>query len=36
MGLDPWIEEAPLEEGGHWFERLLSEPGNVSKVLLRP
>lgn len=36
MGLDPWIEEAPLEEGGAWFERLLSEPGNVSKVLLRP
>jgi len=36
MGLDPWIEEAPLEEGGEWFERLLSEPGNVSKVLLRP
>ena len=36
MRLDPWIEEAPLEEGGAWFERLLSEPGNVSKVLLRP
>jgi threonine dehydrogenase-like Zn-dependent dehydrogenase len=36
MGLDPWIEEAPLAEGGAWFERLLSEPGNVSKVLLRP
>ena len=36
MRLDPWIEEAPLEEGGSWFERLLSEPGNVSKVLLRP
>jgi hypothetical protein len=36
MRLDPWIEEAPLEEGGTWFERLLSEPGNVSKVLLRP
>lgn len=36
MGLDPWMVEAPLEEGGAWFERLIAEPGNVSKVLLRP
>lgn len=34
--LDPWIVEAPLAEGGAWFERLLVAPGNVSKVLLRP
>ncbi|MFN3334074.1 MAG: hypothetical protein ACK47M_16315 [Caldilinea sp.] len=34
--LDPWIVEAPLAEGGAWFERLLAAPGNVSKVLLRP
>lgn len=36
MKLDPWIEEAPLQEGGAWFARLLADPGNVSKVLLRP
>jgi 2-desacetyl-2-hydroxyethyl bacteriochlorophyllide A dehydrogenase len=35
--LDPWIIEAPLEEGGAWFERLSSEqPGKTAKVLLRP
>ena len=34
--LDPWIVEAPLAEGGHWFDRLIDAPGNVSKVLLRP
>jgi threonine dehydrogenase-like Zn-dependent dehydrogenase len=34
--LDPWIVEAPLEEGGRWFDRLLEEPGNVAKVLLIP
>jgi threonine dehydrogenase-like Zn-dependent dehydrogenase len=34
--LDPWIVEAPLEDGGRWFERLLEEPGNVAKVLLIP
>ncbi len=34
--LDPWIVEAPLEQGGAWFERLLNAPGNVSKVLLVP
>lgn len=36
ISLDPWIVEAPLEEGGAWFERLLAAPGNVSKVLLVP
>jgi threonine dehydrogenase-like Zn-dependent dehydrogenase len=34
--LDPWIIEAPLAEGGTWFDRLLEEPGNVAKVLLIP
>lgn len=36
LRLDPWIVEAPLEDGGQWFERLLSAPGNVAKVLLIP
>jgi threonine dehydrogenase-like Zn-dependent dehydrogenase len=36
LRLDPWIVESPLETGGDWFERLLSSPGNVSKVLLVP
>jgi len=34
--LDPWIVEAPLAEGGDWFQRLIKSPGNVSKVLLVP
>lgn len=34
--LDPWIVEAPLSEGGAWFERLIEAPGEVSKVLLQP
>ena len=34
--LDPWIVEAPLAEGGAWFDRLIDAPGGVSKVLLRP
>ena len=34
--LDPWIAEAPLGEGGRWFERLIEAPGDVSKVLLVP
>jgi threonine dehydrogenase-like Zn-dependent dehydrogenase len=34
--LAPWIVQAPLEEGGMWFERLLNAPGNVAKVLLVP
>lgn len=36
IGLGSWIIEAPLEEGGQWFERLIDKPGNVSKVLLVP
>lgn len=34
--LDPWIVEAPLAEGGKWFDRLIDAPGNVAKVLLVP
>jgi threonine dehydrogenase-like Zn-dependent dehydrogenase len=34
--LDPWIIEAPLADGGHWFDRLIDAPGAVSKVLLVP
>jgi threonine dehydrogenase-like Zn-dependent dehydrogenase len=34
--LDPWIIEAPLAEGGHWFDRLVDAPGDVAKVLLVP
>lgn len=33
--LQPWLVEAPLEEGQFWFEKLANEPGNVAKVLLR-
>ena len=36
LRLDPWIVEAPLEEGGKWFDRLVDAPGDVSKVLLIP
>ena len=34
--LDPWIVEAPLAEGGPWFDRLIDAPGDVAKVLLVP
>jgi hypothetical protein len=34
--LDPCIIEAPLAEGGHWFDRLVDAPGDVAKVLLVP
>lgn len=36
LRLDPWIVEAPMTEGGAWFERLINSPGAVSKVLLVP
>ncbi len=36
MRLDPWIVEAPLAEGGRWFDRLIDAPGNVAKVFLIP
>ncbi|OGV64455.1 MAG: hypothetical protein A3K19_21235 [Lentisphaerae bacterium RIFOXYB12_FULL_65_16] len=34
--LAPWIVEAPLADGGQWFERLCATPGGVAKVLLVP
>ena len=34
MGLEPWVVEAPLADGGHWFDRLIEAPGDVAKVLL--
>lgn len=34
--LAPWIVEAPLEDGGKWFDRLIDRPGDVAKVLLVP
>jgi threonine dehydrogenase-like Zn-dependent dehydrogenase len=34
--LDPWVVEAPLADGGLWFERLLGESKDVAKVLLVP
>jgi threonine dehydrogenase-like Zn-dependent dehydrogenase len=36
MQLDPWIIEAPLADGGGWFDRLIDAPGDVAKVLLIP
>ncbi len=36
LRLDPWIVEAPLAEGGRWFDRLIDAPGDVAKVLLVP
>ncbi len=36
LRLDPWIVEAPLADGGSWFERLIDAPGAVAKVLLTP
>lgn len=36
ISLDPWIIEAPLEQGGAWFSRLIDAPGAVAKVLLIP
>ena len=32
--IDPWLLKAPLAEGGACFERLLSNPGPVAKILL--
>ncbi|HMN28224.1 MAG TPA: zinc-binding dehydrogenase [Caldilineaceae bacterium] len=32
--IDPWILKAPLAEGGAMFDKLLSNPGPVAKILL--
>jgi 2-desacetyl-2-hydroxyethyl bacteriochlorophyllide A dehydrogenase len=34
LEIDPWLMRAPLAEGGPSFERLLSKPGPVAKILL--
>lgn len=34
LEIDPWLLKAPLSEGGACFERLLSQPGPVAKILL--
>ena len=34
LQLDPWLLKAPLADGGSCFERLLSKPGPVAKILL--
>lgn len=34
LEIDPWLVRAPLGEGGPSFERLLSKPGPVAKILL--
>lgn len=36
FGLDEWVEEAPLETGAAWFDRLIAKPGKTAKVLLVP
>lgn len=36
LTLGPWVQEAPLDTGGKWFDRLVHNPGDVSKVLLVP
>lgn len=34
VNLDPWLLHAPLEEGGACFEKLISNPGPIAKILL--
>ena len=34
LNIDLWLLKAPLAEGGACFERLLSKPGPVAKILL--
>jgi threonine dehydrogenase-like Zn-dependent dehydrogenase len=36
IGLDEGVIKVPLEEGAYWFDRLIGNAGNVSKVLLVP
>jgi 2-desacetyl-2-hydroxyethyl bacteriochlorophyllide A dehydrogenase len=35
LEIEPWLVRAPLAEGGANFERLLSKPGPVAKILLQ-
>ena len=34
VNLMPWTVDAPLEEGSAWFEKLISGPGKVAKIIL--
>jgi threonine dehydrogenase-like Zn-dependent dehydrogenase len=34
--LGPWLLEAPLSDGGLWFERLVEGAGGLVKILLVP
>lgn len=37
LGLqDKWIVKAPLENGAHWYDQLITNPGGIAKVLLVP
>ena len=36
LQLDDWTIEAPLADGGKWFDRLIDAPGDVAKALLAP
>lgn len=36
IGLPEGVVFAPLSEGAFWFDKLIRDPGNVSKVLLTP
>ncbi len=31
-----WIAKVPLEDGVHWYQQLLTNPGGIAKVLLVP
>jgi 2-desacetyl-2-hydroxyethyl bacteriochlorophyllide A dehydrogenase len=35
VNLLPWVKEAPLEEGGPCFEKLINGPGKIAKILLK-
>jgi len=35
VNLLPWTVHAPLEEGGACFEKLISNPGKVAKIMLK-
>ncbi|MFK7692233.1 zinc-binding dehydrogenase [Paenibacillus sp. HJGM_3] len=33
---DEWVVKAPFEQASEWYSKLVSNPGNVAKVLLHP
>jgi threonine dehydrogenase-like Zn-dependent dehydrogenase len=36
VNLMPWTEQFPIIQGGACFEKLISGPGKVAKILLTP